>query len=308
MADPTTIMPLPAAGAQARPLLGLMLRLLAMVMLGIMFALVKLAGEADVHVIEIIFWRQLAGLPAVLLWLFWTGKLHEIRTAHPAPHALRAILGVTAMALNFTAMLMMPMAEATTISFASPIFATVLAALLLGEPTGRYRWGAVVLGFTGVVLAMQPGGNMTHGIGPWIALAGAVLSAGVYIQIRRMSRAEGAGAIVFWFSLSTLAPLGIGMLFFADGHDLHGWLIIAGLGCAGAIAQLLLTSAMRHASVAAISTMDYTGLIWSIVFGMLIFGDLPGPGTWLGAPVIILAGLVIVWREQQLGKERINSA
>lgn len=286
-----------------RPLLGIMLRLAAMAMLGIMFALVKLAGEHQVHIIESLFWRQLAGLPAVILWLWWSGKLREIHTTRPGAHALRATLGLAAMALNFTAMLMLPMAEATTISFATPIFATVLPATMLGEPTGRYRWSAVALGFAGVLLAMRPGENIMHGAGPWAALAGALLTACVLIQIRRMSEAESAGAIVFWFSLSTLVPLSIGMIFVGRNHDAQSWMIIAGLAGSGAIAQLLLTSAMRHASVASIATMDYTGLIWSILFGLLIFGDLPAPGTWLGAPIIIIAGLFIVWRERRIAKE-----
>jgi drug/metabolite transporter (DMT)-like permease len=292
---------------EARPLLGIMLRLAAMAVLGVMFALVKLAAAHGVHLVESLFWRQLAGLPAVILWLWWTGKLHDVRTSNPAAHAVRSVLGLSAMALNFAAMTMLPMAEATTISFASPIFATMLAALLLAEPTGKYRWGAVALGFIGVLLAMRPG-DASHGIGPWIALAGALLTATVLIQLRRMSKNESAGAIVFWFSLATLLPLGIGMVFVAQHHDATSWAIIAGLAICGAVGQLLLTSAMRHASVASIATMDYSGLIWSVLFGYWIFDTLPGPGTWIGAPVIIAAGLIIIWREQKLAKGHVNKS
>lgn len=168
--------------------------------------------------------------------------------------------------------------------------------------------GAVLLGFAGVVLTMQPGGNYVIGYGPWIALAGALLTACVLIQLRRMSREETTGATVFWFSLSTLLPLGVGMLFFSKGHDLQTWAIIAGLAFSGAVAQLLLTAAMRHASVAVIATMDYSGLIWSVLFGYLIFGDLPTTTTWFGAAIIIAAGLIIIWREQYLAKQRRRSA
>jgi drug/metabolite transporter (DMT)-like permease len=299
MLAPQTALPTPP-----RPMLGILLRLAAMAVLGVMFALVKLANQQDIHVAETLFWRQLAGLPVVVAWLWSIGKLRDIRTTNLLSHALRATLGLTSMALNFTAMIMLPMAEATTISFASPVFATLLAALLLGEPTGRYRWGAVALGFAGVLLAVQPTSVATHGAGPWVALSGALLTGCVLIQIRRMSQSENAGAIVFWFSLSTLAPLGIAMLFVGKNHDPTGWAIIAGLALCGAVGQILLTSAMRHASVAAIATMDYTGLIWSILFGYLIFADVPGPGTWIGAPVIIAAGLIIMWRERYLAKVR----
>jgi drug/metabolite transporter (DMT)-like permease len=291
--------------SQTHPLLGIMLRLAAMAALGAMFALVKLAASHGVHLVESLFWRQLAGLPAVMLWLWSLGKLHEVRTNNPVAHGLRSILGLSAMSLNFAAMTMLPMAEATTISFASPIFATILAAVLLSEPTGKYRWGAVFLGFIGVLLAMRPA-QASHGTGPWIALAGAVLTAMVLIQLRRMSRHESAGAIVFWFSLSTLIPLGIGMAFVGKQHDATSWALIAGMAFFGAVGQLLLTSAMRHASVATIATMDYSGLIWSVLFGYLIFNTLPSMATWAGALIIITAGLIIIWREHKLGQRALN--
>lgn len=289
------------------PMLGLMLRLIAMIVLAIMFSLVKMAGNHGVHVVESLFWRQLAGLPVVILWLWWTGDLNAIRTKHPGAHAIRAMLGIMAMALNFTAMILLPLAEATTIGFATPIFATLLAALLLGEPTGRFRWTAIGLGFAGVLIAVRPGGGEVHPVGAAVALAGALLTSGVAIQLRRMAKEENTGAIVFWFSLCSLAPLGIGMIFFARAHDLQTWAIIAGLSGAGAVAQILLTAALRHASVAAILTMDYSSLIWSILFGYIVFGEVPADSIWFGAPVIIAAGLSIVWREQFLAKQKTIS-
>ena len=306
MADPDITVPAAETNPE-RPLSGILLRLAAMAMLGVMFALVKVAGNRGVHVTESLFWRQLAGLPVVILWLWSTGKLASIQTKRPAAHAIRAVLGLTSMTLNFTAMLLLPMAEATTISFAMPIFATVLAALVLGEATGRYRWGAVLLGFVGVFAAIRPGQDMIHGSGALVAISGAMLTACVVIQLRRMSRDESTGAIVFWFSLCSLAPLGVAMLFFSRSHDGATWLVIAGLSAAGAVAQILLTAAMRHASVAAILTMDYSGLIWSILFGYLLFDDVPGTSIFAGAPLIIAAGLIIAWREQYLSRQRALS-
>ncbi len=290
--------------ANSRPIFGMVLRLVAMALLGIMFTLVKLASRHGVNVVESLFWRQLAGLPAVILWLWWTGKLDSIRTRNLAGHSLRMILGLGAMLLNFLAMTLLPMAEATTIGFATPIFATILAALFLGEPTGRYRWGAVILGFVGVVIAAHPG---TIGVAPTsaaIALCGALVTSGVAIQLRRLSQTETAGAIVFWFSLTSMLPLTVAMIFFAQPHDLEAWMLIGGLSTAGAIAQLLLTAALRHGAVAAILTMDYSGLIWSALFGWFVFDDVPGHSVWLGAPLIIGSGIIIAWREQYLANHR----
>ncbi|HMT42745.1 DMT family transporter [Sphingorhabdus sp.] len=291
-----------------RPLLGIMLRLAAMAVLGVMFALVKLAGQHGVHVAESLFYRQLAGLPVAIAWLWWTGALSSIRTARPLQHGLRMILGVSAMTLNFSAMLLLPMAEATTFGFAAQIFATILAALLLREPTGRYRWGAVVLGFIGVVIALQPGGQTVAPTSAAVALGGALMTACVIIQLRRMAQSEPAGAIVFWFSLTSLLPLGIAVLIFGKNHDIFSWSIIAGLSLSGAIAQILLTASLRHASVAAIMTMDYSALLWSALMGYAVFGNIPGHSVWLGAPLIIGAGMIIAWREQHLARRRAMEA
>jgi drug/metabolite transporter (DMT)-like permease len=288
-----------------RILLGIALRLAAMVALALMFALVKLASERGVHVVESLFWRQLAGLPAVLLWLWWSGALASVKTVRPGTHALRMALGLSAMLLNFLAMILLPMAQATTIGFATPIFATVLAALLLAEPTGRYRWAAVIAGFIGVLIAVRPGGDIAFK-GSIIALSGAILTAAVTIQMRRMSRTESAGAIVFWFSLCSLLPLGMAMVFFGQSHDIITYYYIAGLSVCGAVAQILLTSALRHAPVAAILTMDYSSLIWSSLLGLFVFGDDLSPNIWIGAAIIIAAGLLIAWREHYLTRLKIN--
>lgn len=300
--------PLPATAPYAppvsRPMLGILFRLLAMLALSAMFVLVKIAGSMGVHVTESVFWRQLAGLPVSLAFLAWQGDLSAIRTRRPMAHALRMLLGVGAMLLNFSAMLLLDMAEATTFGFAAQIFATILAAVILREPTGRFRWAAVLVGFAGVLIALQPGG---HAINPWgaaVAIAGALVTAAVIVQIRQLTRTEAPGAIVFWFSLTSMLPLGIAMLFFAKAHPPQVWLVIAGLGLAGAVGQLLLTASLRHATVATTMTIDYSMLIWSALAGFIFFAEIPGHSIWVGAPIIIGAGLFIAWREQYLARTR----
>jgi drug/metabolite transporter (DMT)-like permease len=309
MVDPVPVIaPNDRQYSTQRPMLGIALRLTAMAILGVMFALVKLAGEAGVHVTESLFWRQLAGLPVVMIWLWWNGDLQSVQTRQPMMHGQRMILGLSAMLLNFLAMTMLPLAEATTIGFATPIIATMLAALLLREPTGWYRWAAVFIGFAGVLIAMWPAGNSVTSVGTLIAVGGAIMTASVSIQLRRMTKTEATGAIVFWFSLMSLIPLGIAMLFFAKAHDSYAWMLIFGLSTAGAAAQILLTSSLRHAPVAAILTMDYSGLIWSILFGYFIFDNVPGLNVWFGAPIIVSAGLFIAWREHRLANKTVKNA
>lgn len=200
------------------------------------------------------------------------------------------------------------MAEATVIGFASPVFGTILAAIILREPTGIYRWMGVLVGFIGIVIVVQPSTlvalfSNSSAIGPIIALAGALLTAGVSIQIRQLGKTENSGTIVFWFSITSMLPLGIAMIYFGSHHDPLVWIYIAGLSFCGASAQLMLTAAMRFAPVSVVMTMDYTALIWTTFFGYWIFNDVVSPSTWIGAPVIIGAGLFIAYRERTRARQ-----
>lgn len=296
--------PAAAIAPQARPMLGILLRIGAVLVIGVMFLLVKMAGNRGVHVTESLFWRQLAGLPVAVVWLWLSNDLRSIRTSLVGGHALRMVLGIGAMGLNFTSMILLPMADATTFGFATQIFATILAALFLAEPTGKYRWGAVIMGFVGILIALRPGQSEINETGIIVALLGALLTGCTVIQLRRLTRTETPGAIVFWFSLTSILPLGIAQLFMATSHDAETWAIIAGLSFAGAVGQILLTASLRYASVATIMTIDYGSLIWSALLGYALFSDVPSASVLQGAPLIILAGLVIAWREQYLARKR----
>jgi drug/metabolite transporter (DMT)-like permease len=209
-------------------------------------------------------------------------------------------LGLSAMGLNFLAFILLPLAEATTIGFSVPIFSVILAAIMLGEPTGKWRWGAVAVGFAGVLLIVQPGSGDVPLAGASVALVAALLTASVTIVIRKLGATERAATTVFWFAVSSLVPMGLLMPWFAGPHDLASWGILAGMAVAGGLAQLTLTGALRLAPVALIMPMDYTSLLWAVLLGSWLFGELPSPWTWVGAPIIIASGLVIVWREHRL--------
>ena len=289
--------------AEQRPVAGVALRLVTALLLAIMFALVKLVSSRGVNIVETLFYRQCgSALCAVGLVAAGPGfkSLHSKRVG---AHVGRMALGVTAMALNFAAMIMLPLAEATVIGFSVPIFSTVLAALVLGEPTGKWRWGAVAAGFLGVLLIVQPGTGEVPLLGAGVALVAALLTASVTIVIRRLGATERASTTVFWFAASSLVPLGVMMLWFGRAHDPETWAILSGLALSGGLAQLTLTGALRLAPVALVMPMDYVSLLWASLLGLLIFGQLPSHWTLVGAPIVIAAGLVILWREQRLHKK-----
>ena len=291
-----------------RPVTGIMLRLAAAAMLALMFALVKLTAARGVHIVESLFYRQAFALPFVLCWAALGPGFASLRTSRIGTHATRMVIGLGAMTLNFLGMTMLPLAEATVIGFAVPLFATVLAALFLGEKVGRYRISAVLIGFIGVLVVMRPDSAAMHSTGALIALAGAVATASVTIFIRQLGTTEATTTTVFWFTASSLIPLSLLMVFFARVHDPLTWALLVGIGVTGGIAQLLLTGALRFAPVAVVLPMDYTGLIWASLVGWLLFAALPGPATLIGAPIIIASGLAILWREHRLGKAAKASA
>ena len=306
-------MTIPSAPSLAAPqhiLCGIALRLFAMAGASIMFVLVKYVAEAGIHVVESLFWRQALALPFVFAWVVMHGGVASLKTRRIGAHTRRMLLGLAGMGANFAAMIFLPMAEATTISLSVPIFATIFAAILLGEQTGRARWSAVVFGFVGVLVVLAPGAegiggfSGEHGLGTLVALGGAIMTGLITIQVRDLGRTESATTIVFWFSLLSLVPLGIAMPFVFQSHSVSEWLMLLGLGFSGAVVQLALTGALRLAPVAVVIPMDYSSLLWSIVCGWWFFGTLPAETTWLGAPIIVARGLFIAWREHRRAIDR----
>jgi drug/metabolite transporter (DMT)-like permease len=294
--------------AEQRPLAGIALRLLTALLLAIMFALVKLAGTRGVNLAESLFYRQCGSALCAAGVVAAGPGLSSLRTRRVGAHVGRMALGLSAMALNFAAFILLPLAEATTIGFSVPIFSVVLAALMLGEPTGKWRWGAVAAGFAGVLLIVQPGSGDVPLVGASVALAAALLTASVTIVIRRLGATERATTTVFWFAVSSLVSLGLLMLHFAGAHDGATWAILAAMALAGGLAQLTLTGALRLAPVALVMPMDYTSLIWAVLLGAWLFDEVPSTWIWIGAPIIIASGLVIVWREHRLHRRAALAA
>lgn len=286
--------------AEPRVALGLALRLLAGIALALMFAGVKWAGEHGVGVIESLFYRQLGTAGAALLLVVSTSGLGSLRTRRIPGHVTRMGIGLIAMGANFLSFTLLPLAEATAIGFSVPIFSTLLAALVLGEKTGRWRWGAVLAGFIGVLVIVQPGSGHVSATGGAVALAAALSTALATIAIRRLGATEAVATTVFWFGASSLVPLGLVMPFVAHAHPPHVFAAVAAMALAGGAAQLFLTGALRFAPVALVMPMDYVSLLWASLLGALLFGQWPSRWTVLGAPLVIAAGLVILWREQRL--------
>jgi drug/metabolite transporter (DMT)-like permease len=285
-----------------------MLRLASALLLALTFALVKLASTRGVDLVETLFYRQCGSAVCATAFVAAGPGFATLRSQRMWAHVSRMLVGMTGMALNFLSMILLPLAEATTIGFSVPIFATVLAAVLLGEPTGKWRWGAVAAGFLGVLVIVQPGSGEVPMLGAGVAVAAALVTASVTIILRRLGATELTSTTVFWFAASSLLPLALLMLPYAHMHEPLTWAVIGGIALAGGLGQLALTGSLRLAPVAMVMPMDYTSLLWATVLGAWLFGQLPSPWTWVGAPIIVGSGLVIVWREHRLHRRAALSA
>ena len=293
--------------ADQRPLLALLIRLGAALVLSVMLLFVKLVTESGVSLPETLFWRQLPTVPILLLWFASQGQLAALASPRIRLHAGRAATGLVGMFLNFGAVTLLPLAEATTFNFTAALWAVLLSALVLRERVGPWRWGAVLLGFAGVLVIARPGSGHIPPVGAAVALAAAFMIAVISIQIRDLSRTERPLTIVFWFAAFSVIPLGAAMPFVMTAHTPYQWALLGGLALFGLLGQFLLTAALRLGAVSSVIVMDYSSLIWATLLGWLAFGLLPPASTWLGAPLIVGAGLLIAWREHRLSLERARA-
>jgi drug/metabolite transporter (DMT)-like permease len=200
----------------------------------------------------------------------------------------------------FTALPLIPLADFTAISFTAPMFLTVLAMLFLGERIHGYRWTALIVGLLGVLITIGPhvsfGGN-TMGIA--LAFGAAMFSALAMLFLRSMSGSGGEHAITitFYFSAFVMVAGGVTAIAGWPMPTPQQWFVIVLAGFFGVFGQLLMTFSYRYAEVSTIAPLDYTNLLFAVAFGYYLFAEVPHWSMWVGAPLVIAAGLIILWRE-----------
>lgn len=287
-----------------RPMLAISLRLSAGIVWATMLVLVKLSAQGGANVPQMLLIRHVVSAGILLAWLAMRGNLGLMRTDRMGAHGTRAMTGTLGMALNFGAPILLPLAVATTLGFTTPIFAVILSALFLREHVGPWRWAAVVSGFVGVLVIAGPGGEEIPLWGAAVGIGAALMVAIISIQIRDLSQTENSYAIVTWFAIFSVPILLPVTLFFPWPDEPTTYALMIGIALCGTVGQLLLTNSLRYGPVSSVIVMDYAMLIWATLFGWTIFGNLPPAHLWLGAPLIIGAGAIIVWREHRASRDR----
>lgn len=255
----------------------------------------------DYPVPQIAFVRYAVGLMLAVSVALRTGGLATLRTRRPVGHLLRSTANLATMLLFYYALARMPLADVVAIAFAAPLIMTALSVPLLRERVGPRRWGAVVIGFGGVLLVLRPSGEGIDSAAV-LALASALCYALTIIASRRLSSTESSHTILFYYSLAVLAATGALMpwLWRTPTAD-DAWVFLL-VGVTGSVGQLLLNHAFRYGEVSLLAPLDYTGLLWAIVYGFLIWHDVPTWSMLIGAAVVVAANLYIMHRETRLDR------
>lgn len=276
---------------------GIAFRVAAMACMALLSALVKWTGSQGIPVFEIILFRNLFAFVPLGLYIWRTTGFEVLKTKRPFGHLVRSAVGLTGMVCGFSAVQHLPLTEATALQFTSPLFMTALSALLLSEKVGPHRWGAVVVGFIGVLIMARPLPGQMNVPGVTLGILSALGAAGAMVAIRQISDTERGPTIVFYFTLGGVVIGLVGSAFHWVTPDpaTMGLLVVAGL--IGGVGQLFLTEALRQAPIGVIAPFDYTQLVWASLLGLVIWGELPHPLTLIGAAVVAASGVYILHRE-----------
>ncbi len=260
----------------------------------LMAAMVKLAGTR-LPVTQILLVRQL--VMGIILAPVIAQNFPAIFKTQKLPlHLARILCALVAMLCGFTALIHMPLADATALAFAKSFFVTVFAVLWLGETVGKHRWTAVVAGFVGVLIMLQPGsgGISIYGV---YALMAAASAGAVMVIIRLLSRTESSPSILAYQSLGVAAVMIVPAILYWVKPTIIEWLLLLGIGVVSYFGQKANIYAYKYGEASLLASLDYVRLIYATILGWLLFSQWPQISTGVGALVIVMASIYTVHRE-----------
>jgi drug/metabolite transporter (DMT)-like permease len=313
-----------------RPIIGVLFKLASAFAFSCMGAVVKLVAsitpaDQQFPVGQIVFSRSFFALLPVFIWMAMVGKLWSaFHTNNHAGHLKRGLIGSLGMFFGFAALTILPLTDATAISFTAPLISVVLAAFVLGEVVRLYRWTAVLIGFCGVIVMLWPyisaeaisrQTDTRLALGALFGFLGSACAAFAMIEVRKLTSTETTAAIVIYFSLMTTT---FGMLTIVAGAIDPAWawvtpnpkqaLLLVLVGVMGGFGQIFLTESYRRAPASLVAPFDYAGMVFAIGWGYFLFSELPHQLVLIGACIVCGAGLYVILRERQLGIDRARQA
>lgn len=274
----------------------------------LMFALNDVLGKwlvATYPPAQVVLLRGAAAL-GLLAVLMIRSRTPLFPVERPRLQALRAFASAFEVVAFYAAVVTLPLADVMTYWLAAPIYVAALSPWLLGERVGPWRWGAILLGFAGVLIALRPGAAGSLSPAVLLSLGGSVAFAAM-ILLARMLRGTPDTALVFWQTAGSTLVAAVLVPFAWVTPPALDLALISLLGLVALGGHLAVTRALKLADAAAITPLQYTLLLWGILFGWLVFGDVPGLPVLIGGGLIILAGVVLVVREE-LARRRAGLA
>ncbi len=298
-----SIAPLPAAQQASRTLwqaVGWMAA--STVFFGLMAVWIRLAS-AQLHPFEIAFFRNLFGLVFALPLLAKHGP-SLLKTDKLTFYVLRCLIGIASMLAGFWAIVNLPLAQAVALSYATPLFVTIGAVLVLGEVVRARRWTAVLIGFVGVMVILRPGTNFNQGA--WIAVLSAALSGTVAISIKFLSRTEKPDAIVLFTTLIWVPMSLLPALFVWEWPQGIIWLWIVLAGMFGTLGHLCWTRALRLADASFLTPISFLQMPLVVAAGFWLFDEPMDAWVVAGSLIILAANAYIAHREAQLARRTVS--
>ena len=260
---------------------------------------IRLSSET-LHTLEIVFFRNALALVFFIPFIAKNG-LTIFRSTKKKLYGVRALINVSGMAAGFTAITMIPLAEATALSFTAPLFATFAAALVLGETIRMRRIIALILGFLGMLLILQPGVTEIS-TGSILALINALTIAITVLIVKKLTTTERPEIIVIYMALFQTPLALIPAIFFWQWPDLMTWVWLAALATAGTLGHLLYTKAIQLAEVSQMQPIEFIRLPMVAALAFFLFGEVPTYWTWLGGAIIFAATAYVTHREAKLSQ------
>ncbi len=278
--------------------------LVAAALFALMTLMIKVLGQ-HLHVTQILFIRQII-MAAIVMPSILRGFPGVMKTSQPHLQILRIVLALGAMLMGFSAIIHMPLADATALGFAKSFFVTIFAVWILGEVVGLRRWTAVALGFAGVFIMLRPGTESFTGYG-LMAVAGAACAGLVMVLIRLMSKRDSPTTILSWQAIGVGIAVTIPAIYFWRWPTNTEWLMLVAMGAISYLAQMANIFAFKWGEASILASLDYMRLIYATILGYLVFETLPGTATWIGASVVVAASVYSIWREARKNQRLTRS-
>ncbi len=269
----------------------------------VMLSFLKIAQE-DVNVYVAGFFRFFLGLVIILPYII-KKKDAVLKTTHLKQHFLRAILGLPAMLLYFSALVLLPIEKLTAISFVVPLIVTILAVFFLGEKIYIYRTLALILGFSGMLVIIRPG-FIDISIGVYMVLFSALLWSINIIITKKISKDDSAITILAYQSIFMSILSFFIVLFFWETPSLKSFIYLVLSAICGTVLHLTLNHAFKLVDVSMTQPYSFLNLVFASIIGYFVFDEIPDLYTWIGALIIFTGVLIISYREMKLDKEIIR--